>query len=64
MWDGLARRLGDEIVVLEPLEAANEEGLWAASQHPEIWAWTTPVGESREFFDSWYERRGFAGGGS
>ncbi len=54
MWDGLARRLEGEIVELEPLQAAHEEGLWAASQQPEIWAWTTPVGESREFFDSWF----------
>lgn len=54
MWDGLARRLEGEIVVLEPLEARHEEGLWAASQHPEIWTWTTPVGKSREFFDSWF----------
>jgi hypothetical protein len=35
MWDGLARRLEGEIVVLEPLEARHEEGLWAASPHPE-----------------------------
>ncbi len=54
MWDGLATRLEGEIVVLEPLAAAHEEGLWAAAQHPEIWAWTTPVGESREFFDAWF----------
>jgi RimJ/RimL family protein N-acetyltransferase len=54
MWDGLIRRLEGEIVVLEPLEAHHEEGLWAASQHPEIWTWTTPVGKSREFFDSWF----------
>jgi hypothetical protein len=27
MWDGLARRLEGEIVVLEPLEAHHEEGL-------------------------------------
>jgi RimJ/RimL family protein N-acetyltransferase len=53
MWDGLATRLEGEIVV-EPLAAAHEEGLWAAVQHPEIWAWTTPVGESREFFDAWF----------
>jgi hypothetical protein len=46
MWNGLATRLGGEIVVLEPLAAAHEEGLWAAAQHPEIWTWTTPVGES------------------
>jgi N-acetyltransferase len=54
MWDGLATRLGGEIVVLEPLAAAHEEGLWAAAQHPEIWAWTTPVGERREFFEAWF----------
>lgn len=54
MWDGLATRLEGEIIVLEPLEAAHEEGLWTAAQHPEIWAWTTPVGESREFFDAWF----------
>jgi RimJ/RimL family protein N-acetyltransferase len=54
MWDGLARRLEGEIVVLEPLEARHEQGLWAASQHPEIWTWTTPVGKSGEFFDSWF----------
>lgn len=54
MWDGLAARLEGEIVVLEPLEASHEDGLWAAAQHPEIWAWTTPVGESRGFFDAWF----------
>jgi N-acetyltransferase len=54
MWDGLARRLEGEIVVLEPLEARHEQRLWAASQHPEIWTWTTPVGKSREFFASWF----------
>jgi N-acetyltransferase len=54
MWDGLATRLEGEIVVLEPFEAAHEEGLWAAAQHPEIWAWTTPVGERRAFFDAWF----------
>jgi RimJ/RimL family protein N-acetyltransferase len=54
MWDGLARRLEGEIVILEPLEARHEQGLWAASQHPEIWTWTTPVGKSREFFASWF----------
>jgi N-acetyltransferase len=54
MWDGLERRLEGEIVVLEPLEAAHKERLWVAAQHPEIWAWTTPAGESREFFDAWF----------
>jgi hypothetical protein len=33
----LATRLEGEIVVLEPLEAHHEDGLWSASQHPEIW---------------------------
>jgi RimJ/RimL family protein N-acetyltransferase len=55
MWDGLTRRLEGEIVVLEPLEARHEEALWRASQHPEIWTWTTPVGRSREFFDQWFQ---------
>lgn len=57
MWDGLARRLEGEIVVLEPLEARHEQRLWAASQHPEIWTWTTPGGKSREFFASWFGDR-------
>jgi N-acetyltransferase len=54
MWDGLVRRLEGERLVLEPLAATHQEGLWAAAQHPEIWTWTTPVGQSREFFDSWF----------
>jgi N-acetyltransferase len=55
MWDGLTRRLEGEIVVLEPLEARHGEALWRASQHSEIWTWTTPVGKSREFFDQWLQ---------
>jgi N-acetyltransferase len=55
MWNGLSRRLEGEIVVLEPVEPRHEDGLWAASQHPEIWTWTTPVGESREFFAEWLD---------
>jgi N-acetyltransferase len=54
MWDGLCTRLEGEIVVLEPLEARHEEGLLAASQHPEIWRWLAPVGESREYFSAWF----------
>ena len=42
-------------MVLEPIDARHEEGLWTASQHPEIWTWTTPVGESREFFSTWFQ---------
>jgi RimJ/RimL family protein N-acetyltransferase len=54
MWDGLSTRLEGEIVVLEPLEERHEEGLFAASQHPEIWRWLAPVGESREYFSAWF----------
>jgi len=55
MWDELTTCLEGQIVVLEPLQAHHEERLWAASRHPEIWTWTIPVGESREFFDRWFQ---------
>ena len=54
MWDQLTTRLNGQIVVLEPLEHRHEEGLFAASQHPEIWTWLAPVGESREYFSTWF----------
>jgi RimJ/RimL family protein N-acetyltransferase len=54
MWDRLTTRLEGEIVVLEPLEARHEEGLFAASQHPEIWEWLSPIDESREYFSAWF----------
>jgi RimJ/RimL family protein N-acetyltransferase len=47
MWDELSTRLEGEIVVLEPLEACHEEGLWVAAQHPEIWRWLAPIGDSK-----------------
>lgn len=53
-WEGLLARLEGELIVLEPLEPRHAEGLRAASEHPEIWTWTTPVGESTEFFESWF----------
>lgn len=55
MWDELTTRLQGELVVLEPLEARHEAGLYAAAQHPEIWAWLAPVGESKEYFGQWFE---------
>jgi RimJ/RimL family protein N-acetyltransferase len=55
MWEGLAERLEGQLVVLEPLEARHEEGLWAASQHPEIWTWTFPRGKSQEHFQAWFQ---------
>ncbi len=54
MWDQLTVRLEGQIVVLEPLEARHEEGLFAAAQHPEIWSWLAPIAESREYFSEWF----------
>ncbi len=54
MWDQLTTRLEGQIVVLEPLEARHEDGLFVAAQHPEIWEWLVPVGESREYFSAWF----------
>ena len=54
MWDGLATRLEGEIVVLEPLEARHEEGLWAACQDPRTRTWTIPRGKSLRHFQAWF----------
>jgi N-acetyltransferase len=55
MWgDELTTRLEGRIVVLEPLRADHEDGLFAAARHPEIWTWLAPVGESREYFSAWF----------
>jgi N-acetyltransferase len=54
MWDELTTRLEGRIVVLEPIEARHEDGLFAAAQHPEIWSWLAPIGESREYFSAWF----------
>jgi N-acetyltransferase len=54
MWDPLTIRLEGRIVVLEPLQARHEDGLFAAAQHPEIWTWLAPVGESRAYFSAWF----------
>jgi N-acetyltransferase len=54
MWDGLATRLEGEIVVLEPLEAHHEEGLWAACQDPRTRTWTIPRGKSPRHFQAWF----------
>jgi RimJ/RimL family protein N-acetyltransferase len=55
MWeDELTTRLEGQIIVLEPIEARHEDGLFAAAQHPEIWTWLAPVGESREYFSAWF----------
>jgi len=54
MWGRLTKRLEGQIVVLEPLAAHHEDGLFAAAQYPEIWTWLAPVGESREYFSAWF----------
>jgi N-acetyltransferase len=53
MWDQLTERLEGQIVVLEPLRADHEDGLFAAAQHPEIWTWLAPIACTREYFAAW-----------
>jgi len=56
MWEGLARRLGGRLVVLEPLEQRHEEGLWEAAGDPEIWRFMPRDAiASREAFHAWVE---------
>jgi RimJ/RimL family protein N-acetyltransferase len=54
MWDELTRSLEGQLVGLEPLHPQHEDGLFAAAQHPEVWQWLAPVGESREYFSAWF----------
>jgi RimJ/RimL family protein N-acetyltransferase len=55
MWKGLTARLAGRVVILEPLHARHREGLFAASQYPEIWTWTIPRGKSPEHFQRWFQ---------
>ena len=54
-WERIAPRLEGEIVVVEPLAPAHEEGLWEAASDPRIWRWM-PVNaiESRGTFGAWF----------
>ncbi len=54
MWANLTTRMTGEFVVLELLEARHEPGLYAAAQHPEIWSWLAPIGDSEEYFGQWF----------
>lgn len=54
--ENLAIRLEGERVVLEPLEPAHADELWAAAQAPEIWEWLAHLDKSREVFDEWFEQ--------
>jgi RimJ/RimL family protein N-acetyltransferase len=53
--ENLAIRLEGDLVVLEPLEPAHADELWAAARSPEIWQWLAHLNKSREFFDRWFE---------
>lgn len=52
----LAVPLRGRRVALEPLAPAHAEGLWEAARAEEIWAWLTPLNESRERFERWLEQ--------
>jgi RimJ/RimL family protein N-acetyltransferase len=49
----LTARLEGSLVALEPLAPDHADGLWAAAQPTEIWAWLTNIGATRELFDGW-----------
>jgi N-acetyltransferase len=56
VWEGAAVRLEGRVVVLEPLRREHGDGLFAASQHPELWRWLSVVQPTtRERFDAWLE---------
>jgi N-acetyltransferase len=55
VWDGLAARLGGEIVVLEPLAAEHERGLYEAAQDMD-WSWMfVDAARSRDAFHRYLE---------
>jgi RimJ/RimL family protein N-acetyltransferase len=51
----IIERLEGQAVVLAPLAASHEQGLYDAAQPPEIWSWLTPIGESPELFAAWFQ---------
>lgn len=55
-WENIACRLEGSLVVLEPLEARHEQGLYEAAQDSKIWRWLPRNAiESREIFHDWLE---------
>ena len=55
MWEGLAARLEGQIVVLEPIAAGHEEGLYEAARDMD-WSWMfVDAGRSREAFHRYFE---------
>ncbi len=56
MWENAVCRLEGSLVILEPLEARHEGGLFLAAQDPEIWRWMTyDAIETSENFRIWFE---------
>ncbi len=56
MWENVSCRLGGSRVVLEPLEACHEEGLFEAAQDSRIWRWLSYNAiEAPESFRVWFE---------
>ena len=56
-WEGIRRPLVGALVVLEPLEAGHEAGLFeAAREDRAVWRWLPyDASESRTAFRSWFE---------
>jgi N-acetyltransferase len=55
VWKGLAARLEGQIVVLEPIAAGHEEGLYEAARDMD-WSWMfVDAGRSREAFHCYFE---------
>jgi N-acetyltransferase len=55
VWEGLAARLDGQIVVLEPLAAAHEDGLYEAARDMD-WSWMfVDAARSREAFRRYFE---------
>ncbi len=56
MWENVSCRLEGSRVVLEPLEARHEEGLFEAAQDSRIWRWLSYNAiEAPESFRVWFE---------
>jgi N-acetyltransferase len=51
----LTATLHGSLVTLEPLAEEHRDGLWAAAQPDEIWAWLAHLNKSRDYFDAWFE---------
>jgi RimJ/RimL family protein N-acetyltransferase len=55
VWKGLAARLEGQIVVLEPIAAGHEDGLYEAARDMD-WSWMfVDAGSSREAFHRYFE---------